>query len=203
VRAYVPIPVEMRQRNTRGTDGGGICVVASATTNGRYQGIGQDVEKLWQYAQTQPGGHSPQKLERQIMQVAPHLKFASYLGSDPVVLERLSRAGYPIGATMNTGRLYRYAPIAHMVSLTHFDREQGLAAVVDNNKPEVTAWMPAKEFERRWAGRGGGWAFVWDYAPKLPGVPRPAWAPLFAFMAILVYFSGLGAAVRRIRASYS
>jgi hypothetical protein len=197
--ANVVIPLELRQQNARGTDRGGICVVTSATTNGRYQGIGPDVDRLFAYAQTQPGGHSPNKLERQIQHVAPHLKYANYLGSDPEVLERLSRAGYPIGATMNTGRLYNYMPIQHMVSLVHFDRKGNLAAVIDNNKPEVTAWMPASEFERRWSGGGSGWAFVWDHAP--PSVKAAALAATAAPAAILVYFFGLAVAVRRIRYS--
>lgn len=201
VRANVVIDPAIRQRNTRGIDGAGICVVASATTNGRHQGIGDEVDKLWTYAQTKPGGHSPDKLGRQIQAVAPQLKYANYLGDDSTVLDRLSRAGYPIGATMNTGRLYRYNRIAHMVSLVHFDKQQNLAAVIDNNKPEVTAWMPATEFERRWSGgMGPGWAFVWDYTPIRP-VQMLAIGAILGPGAILVYFAGLAAAVRRIRYS--
>jgi hypothetical protein len=197
VRASVPIPVDLRQRNTRGTDGGGICVVASATTNGRYQGIGDEVQKLWEYAKTQPGGHSPQKLEAQIKRVAPSLKYANYLGHDAAVLERLCGAGYPVGATMNTGRQYNYARIAHMVSLTHFNREQNLAAVVDNNQPEVTAWMPATEFERRWSGGGSGWVFVWDYDPEV--APAVLSVAVFAPLAVIVYLAGVALTIRRIR----
>lgn len=179
--ANASIPPEMRQRNAGGSNGAGLCVIASAVTNGRYQGIGSETEKLWEAAKRRPGGYSPGKLDNLIEQITPNLKYAHYLGQDTAVLDRLSRAGYPIGATMGTGRLYNYMPIAHMVSLTHFDSEKGLAAVVDNNKPEVTAWMPSDEFARRWKMSGGGWAFIWDYPP-----PIAAGIALTAFLIPLV-----------------
>lgn len=175
VRSHVVIPLEQRQRNTGGSDGAGLCVIASIKTNGNYQGLGPEVVKLWEEAQRRPGGYSPSKLERLLAEITPDLKYASYVGSDPAVLHRLSKAGYPIGATMNTGRLYNYMPIAHMVSLVHYDEEKDLAAVIDNNKPEVYAWMPAQEFARRWNGIGGGWAFVWDYPPPVVAAAAGAW----------------------------
>lgn len=91
----------------------------------------------------------------------PAEKWASYVGTNTSVLEQISKSGYPIGATMNTGELYGYQPIHHMISLLHYDKSKDLAMVVDNNRPGVYSWMTAREFDRRWIDGGTGWAFVW------------------------------------------
>ncbi len=90
----------------------------------------------------------------------PGEKYASYVGTDRNVLNALTRQGYPVGVTMNTGAFYGYRPIHHMVSLIHY-RINGYACVVDNNDPGKFHWMPAAEFDRRWIDGGTGWAFTW------------------------------------------
>jgi hypothetical protein len=158
-------------KNEGGSNGAGLCVIASITANGIDQGVpGLDAvgsdghaghgSKLWQTAKSRWGGYSPGKLKGLVEEVMPGEKWASYYGEDPAILDKLSREGYPIGVTMSTGATYNYRPIHHMVSLAHY-RAGGWACVVDNNRPGVWSWMPAKEFLRRWYDGGVGWAWVW------------------------------------------
>lgn len=163
-RASAPIPPELHVRNEGGSDGAGLCVIASILANGQYQAVpglqrGKD-SALWRTAKSRPGGYHPTKLEQLINATMPGEKWASYYGPDATVLDRLSREGYPIGATMNTGRQYGYKRIAHMISLLHY-RTGGWACVLDNNFPGVYSWMPADEFVRRWKDYGNGWAWIW------------------------------------------
>jgi hypothetical protein len=177
-------------QNEGGWDGAGLCVIASITANGIDQGVpGLDVpgddgdtghgSALWKTAKGRRGGYSPGKLQSLVQEVMPDEKWASYYGDDPSVLDKLSRAGYPIGATMSTGRLYGYKPIHHMISLAHY-RENGWACVVDNNQPGVYSWMPAKEFVRRWFDGGSGWAWTWTRKPPTTAV---AWLAILALAA--------------------
>lgn len=174
VRASAPIPPHMHMRNEGGSDGAGLCVICSIIINGRYQGVpgleGGKNSALWKAAKNAPGGYSPDKLARLLRQVMPDEKYASYLGTgsakDRAVLEKLSKAGYPIGATMNTGRTYNYMPIHHMVSLIHY-RMGGWACFVDNNKPGTYSWIPADEWDRRWPDMGMAWAWIWTRLPVI------------------------------------
>lgn len=161
--ARVLIPLPLRQRNTGGSDGAGLCVIASMKTAGNVQGLADEVAALWEAAKRLPGGYSPQKLERLVADVAPSLKYVSYVGTDTEVVERLVRSGRPVGTTMNTGRLYGYRPIHHMVTTVHLDDR--VAALIDNNKPEVTVWIPRAEYDRRFVDGPSGWAFAWEALP--------------------------------------
>jgi hypothetical protein len=186
VRANAPIPPKFHIRNEGGSDGAGLCVIASSVINGGYQGVaglegGKD-STLWRTAKSRPGGYSPDKLERLLREVMPAEKWVSYYGRSPEVLDDLSSKGYPIGATMNTGAQYGYRPIAHMVSLVHFKSDQ-LACVVDNNDPGMYHWMPADEFLRRWYSGGAGWAFAWS---RLPAPVRIAAVGLMLIAASLL-----------------
>lgn len=180
-RASAPIPPSMHVRNEGGSDGAGLCVVSSILANGLYQqvpslnvpnakGEAGKGSQLWRAAKAAPGGYYPEKLARLIQSdpVLRHEKYASYLGTgspkDLEMLERLSKAGYPIGATMNTGALYGYQPINHMISLVHY-RRNGVAMVVDNNRPNMYSIMPASEWERRWPDHGVAWAWIWTRLP--------------------------------------
>jgi hypothetical protein len=161
-KAQVQIPLELRQRNSVGTNGAGLCVIASQVTDGRKQERPAEVQGLWDTAKRRWGGYSPPKLKSLVAEVCPELPYLSYEGADTDGLERLTRQGIPIGVTYSTGKLYGYRHIAHMVSLIHLDSAR--AAVIDNNKPEVVAWMPRAEFDRRFRDRGEGWAFLWQLA---------------------------------------
>lgn len=190
-QANAPIPAHLHQRNTGGSDGAGLCVIASLVTNGRYQGVGEQVEALWDEARRRPGGYYREKLDDLIRGAAPGLKYAQYEGTDPAPLVRWSAAGYPVGVTYGTGALYGYQPIAHMVSLSHLDDQW--AAIIDNNNPGKWSWMPAREFARRWTLTGGqGWAVLLQYGPGAS--PALAWAIAGAAALLL-------AAVVRRRAS--
>lgn len=158
--ANAPIPAHFHKRNEGGSDGAGLCVICSIKINGDYQGV-PNTDLLWQTAKGRPGGYGPGKLQSLLDEVMPAEKWASYVGTDPTILHKLSALGYPIGSTMNTGALYGYRPIHHMISLVHFDRERDLACVVDNNQPGVYSWMTAREYYKRWLDGGSGWAFVW------------------------------------------
>lgn len=165
--ANAPIPPEMHVRNEGGSDGAGLCVISSILVAGRYQSIPaarlQKQAELWRIAKSRPGGYSPEKLRRLVEEIAPEERWASYVGTDSTVLDRLSAQGYALCVTMNTGSLYGYRPIHHMVNLLHIDERW--AIVVDNNDPGVYYIMPAPEFRRRWIDGGTGWAWVWTDLP--------------------------------------
>ena len=158
--ADAPIPAEMHQQNTGGSDGQGLCVIAAGVTSGRFQGWGPEVAKLWEEAKRRPGGYYSQKLDQLIASAAPNLRYAHYHGNDYGVLKRLSASGIPVNVTMGTGSLYNYQTVAHMVTGIHFDDRW--ACMVDNNAPGRYYWMPAEVFQRRWKiPAGEGWAFSW------------------------------------------
>lgn len=189
VRASAPIPPEYHLKNEGGSDGSGLCVIASAVINGSYQGVpglagGKD-SALWKTAKSRPGGYYPEKLEKLIREVMPDEKWTSYSGQDATVLDTLSRKGLPIGATMNTGALYQYQPIHHMISLVHY-RTGETACVVDNNDPGLYHWMPAQEFANRWIDGGEGWAFAWS---RLPAAARAAISLVILASALLLLAS--------------
>jgi hypothetical protein len=173
VKASAPIPPSQHIQNEGGSDGAGLCVIASILANGQYQQVpgleGAKQSQLWRTAKQRPGGYAPQKLANLVESIHPDETWASYVGRDTSVLDALSRKGYPIGATMNTGALYNYRPIHHMVSLVHY-RQGEWACVVDNNRPGYYSWMPAQEFDRRWIDGSTGWAWVWTRLPMLAGV---------------------------------
>lgn len=173
-----PIPKQFHIRNEGGSNGAGLCVISSILANGLHAGVpGLDVpdengqrgkgSKLWTTAKGRPGGYGPGKLASLVGEVLPDEKFASYVGTDYTVLDRWSKAGYKVGATMNTGQLYHYMPIHHMISLEKY-RTDGTAWVLDNNRPGYWSVMPAAEFRRRWIDLGTGWAWIWTRRPSTP-----------------------------------
>lgn len=187
--ASAPIPARLHVRNEGGSDGAGLCVISSILCDGMFQAVpglespGHDEASgqsapgkgsgLWRAAKGARGGYSPDKLASLVNRIMPGEDWASYVGTDPSILDRLSRMGYAIGVTMNTGALYGYRPIHHMVSLVHF-RADDFACVVDNNDPGKFHWMPADEFLRRWIDGGTGWAWIWLRRASLPqGLPLP------------------------------
>lgn len=173
-RANAPIPPSLHKRNEGGSDGQGLCVIASAVTAGRYQGV-PNLDALWAAAKQRPGGYGPQKLDNLLGKVMPDEKYVSYVGTDPRVLVDLNRSGVPVNVTMNTGSLYNNQRIAHMVTGAHFDDK--LACIVDNNEPGKYCWMSIQTFLKRWVDFGTGWAFAWTRKPVQPNPPRPSPSP--------------------------
>jgi hypothetical protein len=168
VNANAPIPTKYHLRNEGGSDGAGLCVPTSITINGWFQGVrglqGGKVSKFWQTAKSRPGGYGPDKLIALLKETLPGEEFTSYTGTNRQVLHDWSAKGYPIGATMNTGELYGYRPIHHMISLIHYTMG-GWACVVDNNDPGNYHWMRSTEYDRRWPDGGVGWAFILNRMP--------------------------------------
>lgn len=185
-KAHAPIPPEMHIKNEGGSDGAGLCVISSILANGHFQGVPTLDEgkrsQLWTTAKGRPGGYSPSKLAALADEVLPDEQWAYYVGTDPRVLHELSDMGYAIGATMNTGELYNWQPIHHMISLVSYDSD-GWACVVDNNDPGKYHWMSAAEFNRRWIDGGAGWAWVWTRLP--PTISRAPFAVILAALGAL------------------
>jgi hypothetical protein len=196
VVANAPIPPKNHVRNEGGSDGAGLCVISSVLCNGMYQGVpgleGGKNSRLWRTAKARPGGYSPDKLAALIDEVLPGEGYASYVGLDTRVLDRLSAKRYPVGITMNTGSLYQYRPIHHMVSLAHFSKRDGTACVVDNNRPGWYSWMPVGECDRRWVDGNVGWAVVWTRKAVALGLELAC-----ALFAAAPVFAGAGWARRR------
>ncbi len=181
VKASAPLPAHLHVRNEGGSDGAGLCVLSSCLLNGMYAevpglstpGLDERSGKMvpgkgsafWREGKLQPGGYGPDKLERHVKRTLPGVKYGSYVGTDPAILDGLSRKGIPIGATMNTGELYNWQMIHHMISLAEY-RLRGWACVVDNNDPGRFHWMTADEFNRRWIDGGIGWAFWFLKLPR-------------------------------------
>lgn len=182
----IRVPPEIRQKNTGGSDGAGLCVIASVTTAGRYQGV-PGIDRLWEAAKQRPGGYYPEKLEALVGEILPGEKFGSYVGKDTKVVENLVRSGYVVGTTTNTGAIYGGQPIHHMVDTVHLD--ESAAAIIDNNKPEVEIWTDRSTYDERFVDGEEGWAFVWSRSPPSLGGGSIGQAVLVMLAA------GLGAAV--------
>ena len=169
--ANAPIPPELHIRNEGGSDGAGLCVISSILANGMYQGVpgleGGKRSTLWRDAKSRPGGYYPGKLEDLLKRTMPGEKWFSWEGDGTDLVAAYSAKGFPIGATMNTGALYGYQPIHHMISVIHLD--DSWACVVDNNDPGKYHWMPRREYDRRFVDGKQGWGFVWLRDPVAAG----------------------------------
>jgi hypothetical protein len=201
VQASAPIPVELHVRNEGGSDGAGLCVISSVLSAGMAQGVpGLDIpgldeasgqnrpgkgSMLWLAAKKRKGGYNPEKLAVLLNEVMPREKWVSYVGSDPLEIEKLTKAGYRVCATMNTGLQYGYKHIAHMVNDIHYETN-GWACVVDNNDPGMFHWMPAAERDRRFKDRGTLWAFAWLHKVIQSSKRQPS----LILLAAAVFFAG-------------
>jgi hypothetical protein len=168
-RATAPIEDKNRIQNEGGSDGAGLCVIASLVQNGQQQGVpmtagGKD-SPLWRAAKRRPGGYSPGKLEALLNEIDPEEPWASYVGTDPEVLRKVLALGYPVGITYSWGDKYP-GRIHHMVS-GELDGSN-LYMVADNNRvdpgfvdhPKHTV-MTQAEGEARAIDGGTYWLFVW------------------------------------------
>ena len=188
--ASAPIAEKSHIRNEGGSDGAGLCVYSSVIIAGAYQGVA-DLDRLkqsqlWRYVKTRPGGSYPEKLARDLNAVYPleqtGERWSQYTGTDTSVIEKLSRAGFPVCSTMDTGALYDYQKIHHMITLAHY-RKDGWACVVDNNNPGKFHWMPAQEYDRRAFDGGTLWLFWWH---KLPAQALGYGVSIMAALAFLL-----------------
>jgi hypothetical protein len=190
-RASAPIPPEMHQRNEGGSDGAGLCVISSCLANGLYQGVpglaDGKASAFWRAAKSRPGGYGPDKLVNLVRETLPGEKYASIESAGPDDLDRLSRAGYPIGGVMAWGQGYP-GRISHMVSLIHY-RKGGRACIVDNNFPGEFHWLPAEEYDARFRANGS-WAFLFTRPP----VVAVAGVSLALLAAFILFCAGTGEA---------
>lgn len=205
-----PIADEHHVRNEGGSDGAGLCVIASLLEGGMAQGVpGLDVpgvdeesgqlvhgkgSRLWQAAKSRPGGYYPEKLEGLLQETMPGVGWYSHETADPSVLERLSRAGYRPGITMNTGAFYGYQDIAHYVALEHY-RAGGHAMIQDNNEPGIHRLMPSEELDRRFLDprSGVGWLAGFTHlAGRIAGLNTAGVAMLMSGIGLAL----VGAAIR-------
>jgi hypothetical protein len=154
-----------RQRNTDGSAPGGwdgLCVLASIVNALHTQGYHAEADLIWREGQRRPGGYGPDKLDRLLRELTPHLKYVSIVGTSTEPLERLLRAGVPVSATLRTAKLYNGMPIHHMVNPVHLDGRH--SAWVDNNAPDRVSWGLRSLYDHRYLDGGTGWAVA--FAPK-------------------------------------
>ena len=173
------LPVSERIKNIGSrVDGAGMCVMSSIEMGARYANL-EEVRGLRDWAARQPGGGYPEKIDRQIKQYSEQKRitapaYLQYEGKDPSILRDALRGGRIAAVTYagNDGVRYR-GPIAHMVCLVAYDPKSDWAAILDNNAVGANEllWMKLADFNRRWLGNSGGWAFVW-LAPPPPPIPK-------------------------------
>lgn len=197
VKANAPIPPEMHVKNEGGSDGAGLCVISSILVNGMEQNVpGLESGKgslLWRTAKSRPGGYYPGKLETLLKEVMPGEKWFSWEGEGTDLVEEYSRQGYPVATTTNTGALYGYQSIHHMISNAHLDANW--ACIVDNNDPGKYHWMPRAEFDRRFVDGAQGWGFVWLRKPHVVAFTLLSAALLLGAAAALVFVGSLNSSV--------
>lgn len=172
VRAMVPIPADFHLKNEGGSDGAGLCVITSNTSDGWFQDVPEFVDaktsKVWKLAKARPGGYYPEKFKQLLDEAGVQTPWIQAEGSaeelTPVIRHYLS-IGIPVATTMAFSQ--RYQPgvpdgrIHHMIQTIHLDDE--LACIVDNNFPGTYLWVTAAEYSRRLVDGPAGWivAFLW------------------------------------------
>lgn len=185
VKALVPIPSEFHVRNEGGSDGAGLCVIASNLSDGWFQGV-QDFDRakdspLWRLAKGKPGGYYPEKLKNLFDEAGVTVDWLSAEGTAaelvPVIKHYL-RQGIPVATTMSYSQRYGMR-IHHMIQTVHLDDD--LACIVDNNFPGTYLWVTADEYERRLLDGRAGWAVV-----LLWGARGLAWAAIGAVAACIL-----------------
>jgi hypothetical protein len=171
----IDIPLRHRQQNTGGTDGSGLCVFATLQMAAWWQGI-TELDDLFAYMKTQPGGGWPERVDRILKQRAPHLEYIQYEDKDPApLIEAAIKTGRPVCSTYGYGDFYHdaagnRAPISHWILIVHFDANW--AAIVDNNDSAHVTWIKRDEFLRRAVHPSGkAWLAVLMPVPP-PPVPK-------------------------------
>lgn len=208
VRANAPIPSWQHILNEGGSDGAGLCVVASNTANGLYQGVpefaGGKESRVWRLAKERPGGYYPEKLDQLFRDAGVETAWFQAEGKADELLrliEHYNRMGLPVGITMNYGEEYGQR-IHHMVSLIHLDAD--MACIVDNNFPEQYMWISRSVLADRIVDGPAGWVVVllWLKGAVKVGVLVAAGLVVAAGLALALSsaVAGVGLVVWRGRA---
>lgn len=162
-------------KNRGGSDGAGLCVFASVDHTSIHQHV-REVEGIFKFMWTKPGGGWPEKVDKIIDQICSSRgdavpSYVQYEGRDLSILKTACKSGRMPGVTYGyspTGR-YNGQRIAHMVSLCHADDEW--FGVLDNNYPKSIEWMDPATFGKVFtSGSANGWAVIF-LNPGPPPVP--------------------------------
>lgn len=170
-----PLPGNLHQRNTVGSDGSGLCVYASARHTGRWQDE-QLFIAIFDWMKQHPGGSYPDKFKRTLLQCAqekglPVPNYIQLQDADIEILKTACQNGFMPGVTYGyspTGR-YNGKRIAHMVSLVH--ASNNWFAVLDNNYPgeQNFEWLSPQEFKGAHVSPNGiGWKVILLTTPPPP-----------------------------------
>jgi hypothetical protein len=169
----IDLPGDKQMHNEAGTDRAGLCVWTSLNHSAYWANI-EELFTLQQYMRSQPGGGWPDRVDKVLGKIAPHVEYLQYTGKDPAAV-RLA---------LKTGRMpcvtYGYSPryvsarnpsgrVSHMVNCVHLSDRW--ACVLDNNfvpetpdqkaDPKTYEWMTPDEFLSRWCMTDGtGWAVI-------------------------------------------
>lgn len=170
-----PLPGNLHQRNTGGSDGLGLCVYASARHTGRWQGDPL-FEAIFDWMRSRPGGSYPEKFAATLRQCAkdkgyPVPDYVQIVDADIEILKIACRNGYMPGVTYGYSPTGRYGGqrISHMVSLAHASDQW--FAVLDNNFPgdDKFEWLSPDEFKKTHVHPSGkGWKYVLLTTPPPP-----------------------------------
>ena len=169
------VPKAMRQTNTGGSDGLGLCVWASTQMAAWYQNV-PELQELFAYMKTQPGGGWPERVDQIMKAKAPGIPYDQWVGSgwndlDEGIryIQEWTASGRPVMVTYGYGELYNNQTIAHMVLCVYCDDQW--TAILDNNDTEHVWWMPTSEFKRRFGwpnGQAWGWRIHFAPPPPVP-----------------------------------
>lgn len=162
------LPESLREHNTGGRDGSGLCVFTSIEYAAKYQGVKAAMD-LQAKMKKEPGGGYPQKVEAELKKFGINESYINDTSGDPAVLKAILDSGRLACVTYNGhDPHYGNQTIAHMVCLPAYSDRW--AAIYDNNytSDSQLVWMSPEEFQKRWKAKGGGWVFAWLAAPPPP-----------------------------------
>jgi hypothetical protein len=168
-KVKINFPVRLRQKNTGGRDGAGLCVFTSIQYSARWQ-IETPLQDFQSIMRKENGGGWPEKVDQMIEKYAGGVDYLQYEGRDPAVLQAALAGGRLPGVTYSGQDPHYRGWIAHMVNLVHFDDQW--ACILDNNfiGENELVWMTPGEFMERWRGKGSGWAVILLREPPDPPV---------------------------------
>lgn len=174
----LPMPGNLHQQNTGGSDGYGLCVFASCRHAGRWQSDPL-FEYIFDYMRTQPGGGYPDKLTAMLRAAAQKQGFSipTYIqveDNDIEIFKVATANGFMPCSTYGYSPSGRYGGkrIAHMVSITH--ATDNWFCVLDNNYigENNFEWMRPNEFQKVYGFPSGkGWSVYLLVNPPSPA-PR-------------------------------
>lgn len=175
----VDLPTHLHIKNRGGSDGAGLCVFASITHSAHWQSVSQ-LEDLFQWMWTKPGGGYPSKVSAMIKRKCaekgiPEPEYVQIEGTDLDPIKMALKGGRPAATTYAISPTGRYGgkTIAHMVStmaaaVGRGPDGKGWWAILDNNYPGTLEWMSEAHYRRAYTGGRLGWAIFLLNGPPPP-----------------------------------